>query len=210
MLDFPAVAAMPNYAEITDYLQQRDKRLGTIISEIGAFKLTRRRADLEFLAGVIISQQLSTAAADTIIARFRMLFPEGKITAEGVLEKPVSVLRATGLSARKCSYIMELCGKIRDKSLTLTKLQSENDDTIRRKLKQVKGIGDWTVDIYLLFGLARPDVFPLKDLALRKAMGSAYGISSEDLTAMLKVAESWRPYRSIGCWYLFRYGDRNS
>ena len=210
MPDFPAVAAMPNYAEITDYLQQRDKRLGTIISEIGAFKLTRRRADLEFLAGVIISQQLSTAAADTIIARFRTLFPEGKITAEGVLEKPVSVLRATGLSARKCSYIRELCGKIRDNSLTLTKLQSEDDDTIRRKLKQVKGIGDWTVDIYLLFGLARPDVFPLKDLALRKAMGSAYGISSEDLTAMLKVAESWRPYRSIGCWYLFRYGDRNS
>ena len=198
---------MPDYADITDYLQKRDKRLGKIISEIGDFRLTRRRADLKFLVGIIISQQLSTAAADTIIARFRALFPEGGITAERILETPDSVLRATGLSARKCDYIKDLSGKIRDNSLGLTKLQSEDDDTIRSELKQVKGIGDWTVDIYLMFGLVRLDVFPVGDLALRRAVATAYGIPPDDMTAILKVAENWRPYRSVGSWYLFRHGD---
>ena len=201
---------MPDYADITDYLQKRDKRLGAIISEIGSFRLKTRRPDLEFLVGVIISQQLSTAAADTIIARFRALFPEGKITTEGILETPDNTLRATGLSARKCHYIKDLSGKIADNTLNLERLPSEDDDTIRRELTQVKGIGDWTVDIYLMFGLARPDVFPLKDLALRRAVASAYGVARDDMAAMLEVAENWRPYRSVGSWYLFRYGDRNS
>ena len=201
---------MPDYAEITDYLQKRDKRLGTIISEIGACGLTVRRADLNFLVGVIISQQLSKAAADTIIARFLALFPEGKITAERILEKRAGALRATGLSARKCDYIRDLSSRIKNNSLNLMKLHSEDDDTIRRELKQVKGIGDWTVDIYLMFGLARLDVFPIGDLALRKAVGSAYGIAPGDMAAILKVAGYWRPYRSIGSWYLFRYGDRKS
>lgn len=201
---------MPDYADITDYLQKKDNRLGAIIGEIGAFRLKARRPDLEFLVGVIISQQLSTAAADTIIARFRALFPESKITAAGILETPDSTLRETGLSARKCHYIKDLSGKIADDTLNLERLPSEDDDTIRRELTRVKGIGDWTVDIYLMFGLARLDVFPLKDLALRRAVASAYGVAQDDMAAMLKVAESWRPYRSIGSWYLFRYGDRNS
>ena len=201
---------MPDYAEITDYLQKRDNRLGKIIGEVGACGLTGRRADLDFLVGIITSQQLSTAAADTIFARFRALFPEGKTTAERVLEQRDSELRATGLSARKCDYIRDLSRRIKNNSLNLMKLHSEDDDTIRRELKQVKGIGDWTVDIYLMFGLARLDVFPIGDLALRKAVGSAYGIAPGDIAAILKVAGNWRPYSSIGSWYLFRYGDRNS
>ena len=201
---------MPDYADIINYLQKKDKRLGKIIREIGAFRLTRRRADLEFLVGIIISQQLSTAAADTIIARFRALFPEGGITAERILETPEGTLRATGLSARKCDYIKDLSGKIMDNSLGLTKLQSEDDDIIRSELKQVKGIGDWTVDIYLMFGLVRLDVFPIGDLALRRAVATAYGIPPDDMTEILKVAENWRPYRTVGSWYLFRHGDSYS
>ena len=166
---------MPIDADITDYLRNRDKRLGEIISEVGPCMLTARHPDLDFLTGVIVSQQLSKTAADTIIARFRALYPHGKITAERILETSDSTLRATGLSARKCGYIKELSKKIRNNSLRLTKLQSADDETIRRELTQVKGIGDWTVDIYLMFGLARLDVLPLKDLALRRAMASAYG-----------------------------------
>ena len=198
---------MPNYAEIALYLQKKDKRLGKIISDIGDFRLKKRRADLEFLVGIIISQQLSTAAADTIIARFRALYPDGKITPGRILDTPDSTLRATGLSARKCDYIKDLSGKIADNTLSLARLPSEDDDTIRRELIQVKGIGDWTVDIYLMFGLARLDIFPLKDLALRRAVASVYGIPPDDMTALLEVAENWRPYRSVGSWYLFRHGD---
>ena len=201
---------MPIDADITDYLRNRDKRLGEIISEVGPCRLTARHPDLDFLTGVIISQQLSKTAADTIIARFRALYPHGKITAERILETSDSTLRATGLSARKCGYIKELSKKIRNNSLRLTKLQSADDETIRRELTQVKGIGDWTVDIYLLFGLARLDVLPLKDLALRRAMASAYGTPPDDTAELLKISENWRPYRSVGSWYLFRYGDRAS
>ena len=201
---------MPDYADITDYLRNRDKRLGEIISDIGGFRLKRRRADLEFLTGVIISQQLSTKVADTIISRFRALYPGGEITAGSILETPDSALRATGLSARKCEYVKDLSGKIADNTLCLERLPSKDDDTIRRELTQVKGIGDWTVDIYLMFGLARLDVFPVKDLALRRAVASAYGVPPDDMTAMMKIAENWRPYRSVGSWYLFRYGDSYS
>ena len=201
---------MPDYTDITHYLRERDARLGKIINEIGAFRLTKRRADLEFLVGVIISQQLSTAAADTIIGRFRSLFPDGKISAEGILEKPDSKLRATGLSARKCDYIRDLAGRISNNSLNLKKLSSENDDAIREALKQVKGIGDWTVDIYLMFALGRLDIFPIKDLALRKAVASAYGTAPDDMAAMLEIAENWRPYRSVASWYLFRFKDSYS
>ena len=198
---------MPDYAEIALYLQKKDNRLGKIISDIGDFGLKKRRADLEFLVGIIISQQLSTAVADAIHSRFRALYPDGNITAEGILKTPDSTLRATGLSARKCDYIKDLSGKIADNTLSLARLPSEDDDTIRRELTQVKGIGDWTVDIYLMFGLERLDVFPVGDLALRRAVASAYGVPPDDMKAMLKVAENWRPYRSVGSWYLFRHGD---
>ena len=201
---------MPDFADITGYLRKKDNLLGTIISEIGACGLAGRRADLEFLTGIIISQQLSTAAADTITARLRALYPDGKITARRILETSDSALRATGLSARKCGYIKDLSGRISDNSLDLAQLQSADDDTIRRELLQVKGIGDWTVDIFLMFGLARLDVFPVKDLALRKAVASAYGVSPDDMPALLRVSENWRPYRSVGSWYLFRYRNTYS
>lgn len=208
--DFPGVAEMPNYVDVTDYLRKRDNRLAKIINEIGACGLAGGRTDFEFLVNVIISQQLSKAAADTIITRFQAIFPTRKITPGKVLEKSGRELQGTGLSTRKSDYIHDLCRRIKNKSLRLTELQSEDDDTIRRELKHVKGIGDWTVDMYLLFGLARPDVFPLNDLALRKAIGAVYGISKDDTAAILEVSELWRPYRSIGSWYLYRHGDRNT
>lgn len=201
---------MPDHSHITHYLRKRDKRLGQIIREVGAFRLTKRRPDFEFLVGVIISQQISKVVAETIVTRLRELFPEGKITAGGILEARDSTLRATGLSARKCDYIRDLAGRVRNDSLDLVKLSLEDDDAIREALKQVKGIGDWTVDIYLMFALERLDIFPLKDLALRKAVASAYGIPLDDMAAMMEIAENWRPYRSIASWYLFRFKDNYS
>ncbi len=197
--------ALQDLAQTVRYLCKKDKRLAKIINEIGGCGLIGRDADFEFLVNSIVSQQLSKAAADTIMARFRATFPKGKITPQKALEKTRSELKATGLSTRKCDYIHDLSGKIENGTLHLTKLQSEDDDTIRRRLKEVKGIGDWTVDMYLLFGLARPDVFPVNDLVLRKAIAKAYKVPQDDTEAILKVAERWRPYRSIGSWYLYRY-----
>ena len=204
------VAETPGYADITSYLYKKDKRLAKIISDTGPCTLTGGRADFEFFIGAIISQQLSRAAADTIMARFRAAFPKGKITPGSVLEKPREELKGTGLSVRKCDYIYDLCRRIKSRTLCLTALQSEDDDAIRRELKQIKGIGDWTVDMYLMFGLARLDVFPINDLALRRAIAGVYKIPQDDTKAILKVSERWRPYRSIGSWYMYRHGNRNT
>ena len=201
------VAEAVNYADITNYLGKKDKRLAKIINETGACRLAGGHADFEFLVNAIISQQLSKAVADTIMARFRGAFPKGKITPGKVLEKPGRELRETGISARKCNYIYDLCRRIEDRTLRLAALQSEDDDAIRRELKQVKGIGDWTADMYLLFGLARLDVFPINDLALRKAIAKVYKVQQDDMETILKVSERWRPYRSIGSWYLYRHGN---
>lgn len=197
-------------APIVRRLQRKDKRLAKIIREIGDCALKPRRADFRFFINAIISQQLSKAAADTIMARFRALFPRGRITPRKALEKSRAELRATGVSARKCDYIHDLCRRITTRTLRLAALRSADDEVIRRELKQIKGVGDWTVDMYLMFGLARLDVFPIADVALRRAIASAYDIPQDDTEAMLKVAERWRPYRSIGSWYLYRYGDRPS
>ncbi|MBU4254909.1 MAG: DNA-3-methyladenine glycosylase 2 family protein, partial [Acidobacteria bacterium] len=77
-------------------------------------------------------------------------------------------------------------------------------DEIRESLKKVKGIGDWTVDMFLLFGLGRMDVFPMHDLALRKAMAKVYKVDSNDREALIRVANQWAPYRSVGSWYIYR------
>lgn len=200
----------PDLAPIVRRLQRKDKRLAKIIREIGDCALKPRRADFRFFINAIISQQLSKAAADTIMARFRALFPKGRITPRKALEKSRAELRTTGVSARKCDYIHDLCRRITTRTLRLAALRSADDEVIRRELKQIKGVGDWTVDMYLMFGLARLDVFPIADVALRRAIASAYDIPQDDTEAMLKVAERWRPYRSIGSWYLYRYGDRPS
>lgn len=205
-----SVSESNNYADITYYLHKQDKQLAKIINDIGPCTLTLGHDGFEFLADAIISQKLSKSVADSIIKRLRDAFPKGKLTPKTFLEKDKKYIKAFGISERKYEYIFDLCTKINSKILRLPQLQTESDDTIRNELKKVNGIGDWTVDMYLLFGLARLDIFPVNDFALRKIICKVYKVQPEDEQSIMKISDKWQPYRSVGSWYLYRHGNENA
>jgi 3-methyladenine DNA glycosylase/8-oxoguanine DNA glycosylase len=204
---FMVAESINNYADICYQLHNRDTNLSKIIDSVGPCALVHSHAGFEFLVDAIIGQQLSKNAADTIIRQFRNLFASGRPTPKQILSIPMQNVLSSGISQRKYDYIIDLAEKIESKELKLSQLHQEDDATIRLMLKSVKGIGDWTVDMYLLFGLARLDVFPVHDLALRKTMSSIYGLEINDLDGAKQIAERWVPYRSIASWYLYKYGN---
>jgi len=144
-------------------------------------------------------------AAASISHRIRDLFDGQPVTAEAFMKIPDSRLKAAGVSSRKLACLRELGEAVSRGSLPLSSLNSESDDQVIEELSRVKGIGPWTAEMYLLFALARPDVFPLYDHALRKTMGELYGVDASSDAAILEVANVWRPYRSVGRWYLYRH-----
>ena len=152
----------------------------------------------------IMSQQLSTKAAATIARRFEELFGGRFPTPAEVLETPVEKLRSVGLSRMKVSFIRDLAQRIQDGSIHLDRLETMGDEEVIEELTQVKGIGRWTAEMFLMFRLQRPDVLPVGDLGIVNAMKRAYGLRKPPTAArMMRIAETWRPYRSVGCWYLW-------
>jgi adenine-specific DNA-methyltransferase len=201
------VSELVNFADISYQLHIRDKALAEIIDSVGLCTLTPRHSDFEFLADAIISQQLSKNAADTIIQRFRKLFPSARITSKSFLSVSTDEVLKSGLSKRKYEYLVDLAKTVENKQLRLSDLRGENDEIIRATLKRIKGIGDWTVDMFLLFGLVRLDVLPIHDLALRKIIADVYGINQDDTKIIEQIAERWKPYRSVACWYLYKHAN---
>jgi adenine-specific DNA-methyltransferase len=185
-------------------LHCEDKRLASIIDNIGPCTLKPHAPDFDFLIDAIIGQQLSKHAADTISSRLRELFKARRPTARAFLKIPKDRILSIGVSGRKYDYILDLAQRIDSRQLRLTSLPEMTDSEVREKLTAVKGIGDWTVDMFLLFGLGRLDVFPLHDLALRKAMAFVYDVQVDDYDALVSIANRWKPYRSVGSWYMYR------
>ncbi len=202
--DSPRVSAGANYADICYKLHGQDRKLAAIIDRIGVCTLRPHTAGFEFLVDAIVSQQLSKKAADAIARRLRSLFPNFRPTPDAFIAMSRSEITGAGVSGRKYQYISDLVRHVQEKLIDLVHLSDESDATIRSKLKQVKGIGDWTVDMYLLFGLGRLDIFPAHDLSLRKSMSSVYNVDAANISSLEKIANRWRPYRSVGAWYLYR------
>jgi DNA-3-methyladenine glycosylase II len=194
-----------DYARARRALMRRDPVIATLIREHGECGLaSSQRADpFHALLHAIIAQQLSTKAARTIEGRFSEIFA-GNLTPGAVAAVSDERLRAVGLSPQKLRYVRDLCGRILDGSLNLETLASLTDDEVIAALTSVKGIGRWTAEMFLMFRLHRPDVLPLGDLGIVKAVQRAYKLrvlpSPERLT---KIGETWRPYRSVACWYLW-------
>jgi DNA-3-methyladenine glycosylase II len=155
------------------------------------------------LLHAIIAQQLSTKAARTIEGRFSALF-DGKPTPAAVGKVSDEQLRSVGLSSQKLRYLRDLCSRILDGSLNLPALDAMTDDDVIAALTSVKGIGRWTAEMFLMFRLHRPDVLPVGDLGIVKAVQRAYKLRSLPTPERLtKIGETWRPYRSVACWYLW-------
>jgi DNA-3-methyladenine glycosylase II len=150
----------------------------------------------------IVSQQLSTKAAASIYRKFLQLFSNGYPTAEEILQIPDEVLRGVGLSYQKISYVQSIATAFATQQIDQNKIKTMSDEEVIAELTKIKGVGRWTAEMILIFTLRRPDVFSIGDLGLRNAIIKLYGIT--DQQEMLKLAESWSPYRSTACWYLWR------
>jgi DNA-3-methyladenine glycosylase II len=186
-------------------LARRDPVIRDLMRRYGECGLAKAQRTDPFraLLHAIIAQQLSTKAAATIEARFAALF-DGRPTAAAIAAVPDDRLRAVGLSAQKLGYIRDLCARTLEGSLVLDALESLPDEDVVVALTNVKGIGRWTAEMFLMFRLHRPDVLPVGDLGIVKAVQRAYKMRLAPTPVRLtRLGENWRPYRSVACWYLW-------
>jgi len=194
-------------------LSQADPTLAGIIRRIGPCQLSMGRRNHYFatLVEAIIYQQLAGKAAAAILARFRSLFPSRRFpTPEQIHAMSESQLRAAGLSPQKIAYLKDLASRMLDGSFHFRGLSGMEDERVIRHLTQVKGVGRWTAEMFLIFTLGRPDVLPLDDLGIRKAVQRAYGFRALPSARTLeRMGRRWRPYRSVAAWYLWASVDGN-
>lgn len=190
------------------HLARRDPFLRGVIKRNGPCTLKKHRRYYETLVTAIISQQLSSKAADTIIERFCALFAPAKFPEPAqILATPDKTLRSAGLSNAKAAFIKDLASHVETGALRLDRLSRLPDEEIIQRLTAVKGIGVWTAHMFLIFSMGRLDVLPVGDLGVRNAIQRHYGFqtapSPADMEALAET-NGWRPYRSIAAWYMWR------
>lgn len=204
----PAPLTEDGYARVVRLLRRRDPVLGEVIRRIGPCGMpARQRADhLSALVGAIVSQQLSTKAAATIYGRLVGLFPGGAIPGWSAFDAlSDEELRGVGLSVQKVSYLRDLCARVADGRLQLDAIHTLQDEAVIEHLTSVRGFGRWTAEMFLMFRLHRPDVLPVGDLGIQTAMQQIYRLRRRPKPhRMRQIAEAWRPYRSVACWYLWQ------
>ena len=191
-----------NFYQYCDVLAKKDKDLKRIISQHGYPPMWTRPASFQTLILFILEQQVSLASA---YAAFKKLKEKiGYVTPSKILLLTDEELRSCYFSRQKIVYARELAKAIQSKQLRLKKFTTAHEDEVRIELKKIKGIGDWTVDVYLMHALQRTDLFPLGDIALVNSLKEVKQLHS--LTTrekMLKISEPWRPYRTIASMILW-------
>jgi DNA-3-methyladenine glycosylase II len=191
------------------FLLQKDPKLAEIIRRAGPCRMRAYQEGAAFSALVetIVSQQLSTRVADVIFGRVCALCHDGNgggLSPERVLALDPTQLRAAGLSGAKAKYVQELAGKVTDGTIVLDDLAALPDEDVTRVLSQVKGIGPWSTHMFLIFRLHRPDIWPIGDLAIVRALQRYHGFrKAPPLKKLEKLGDGWRPYRSLAAWYLW-------
>lgn len=155
----------------------------------------------------ILGQQLSGKAANTIIGRFKDLYGGRHPRVEELLKTQDERIRGCGTSWSKVSYIKNVARAVKGKELDLKKLPIMTDEEVRETLLEIKGVGNWTAEMILMFTLRRLNVFSPGDIGLQNAMHKHYGVKKGDIDKMLKIAKQWEPYRSLACKYLWRSID---
>lgn len=185
-----------NFHSICDKLAKKDSHLHSIIKQFGYPPIWTRQANFQTLIHIILEQQVSLASARAALNKLKERI--GTITPRKLLTLSDEELKACYFSRQKIVYARALGNAIISKQIILRTFSDLDDAVIRQQLKTIKGIGDWTVDVYLLFALQRTDIFPLGDLAMVNALKEVKQLSKETRQdELLKLAERWRPYRSI-------------
>ncbi len=193
-----------SFKNLCNQLSKKDKKFQTIIASHGYPPLWSRSNSFASLIHIILEQQVSLASAKAAFIKLKNYI--GIITPKKILALTDAELRACYFSRQKTIYARALAEAIESKQLQLKKLAPLPDELIRTELKKIKGIGDWTVDVYLLFVLKRADVFPTGDLAMMNALKEVKQLPNNTTKEyVLALAEKWRPYRSIACCLLWHY-----
>jgi DNA-3-methyladenine glycosylase II len=202
---------MTDWSKARRHLSRVDPVMKQIIRRVGPCTLAPRRDYFVKLCQSIYNQQISTVVARVLFKRFRDRFANRRPTPKAVLEFLVEddeVIRSVGLSRQKRLYLHDLATHFVNGHVKTRRFASMEDEAIIDALTPIKGIGRWTVEMFLIFCLNRPDVWPIDDLGVRKGVQVAYGLAEIPAkAAMIEMGERWRPYRTVASWYLWRSLD---
>lgn len=193
-----------NIEKSSKLLSRKDPELGKIISKVGVIRLNPPQTHFESLVDSIVSQQLSTKAAATIHKRFSQAL-ENDITPHKILGTAPDVLRGAGLSGQKTKYMAALAEAFIENAESYNRIHELPDDEVIKLLTEIKGIGVWTAQMFMMFSLLREDIFPIGDLGIRRSMEKHFyeGEKQADQT-LIERAEIWAPHRTVACLYLWR------
>jgi DNA-3-methyladenine glycosylase II len=187
------------------HLKQADPILAAVIDQIGPFAMKTQKSGYEVLVQAVISQQISTAAARTIRLRLQALMPEQKLLPEALQQLSDEQLNQIGISRQKISYLRDLTRCTLEGIIEFRRISRANDEYAIAELIQVRGIGRWTAQMYLMFSLGRPDIFAPDDLGLRNAIIKLYQVPPNSHCRDFEaIADRWKPWRSVASWYLWR------
>jgi DNA-3-methyladenine glycosylase II len=190
-----------------NHLKKSDPVLSAIIERVGACRMEFGPPEFHSLAEAIVYQQLNGKAAVTIFKRFATLAGD-PVTPEGILKLTDAELRSVGLSKQKSSYLKDMAQRASRGELDFSRLPEMSDDDVIKHLTQVKGVGVWTAQMFLMFTLRRPNVLPTGDYGIQLAIKKYYKKRKiPKPEQMEKIAKAWEPYRSVACWYLWRSLD---
>ena len=189
----------------------KDKKFKKILELQEPFVLAKRKNVHLHLCNSIMSQQLSTKVADVFQKRFLNLYKDKTPTAQQIAETPLETLRSIGLSNAKANYVHNVCKFFIDEKITDARLHKMSNKELIKYLTQIKGVGQWTVEMILMFTLGREDIFAVDDLGIQQAICKLYNIDAADKKAMkekmLSISKKWSPYKTYACRYLWAWKD---
>jgi DNA-3-methyladenine glycosylase II len=204
------LASSESFQAAADHLRANDPILGEVINNAPLPTFVPHKNYYQELVESIISQQLSVKAAATILKRFKELFTEDFPSPEDILATDIETLRSVGLSRQKASYIKDLANRVLEGSIQFGHLDSLSNQEIIDELVQIKGVGVWTVHMFLLFCMGRLDVLPTGDLGIKNGIYSLYQLpekpTPEDME-MIARNNNWHPYESVASWYVWHSLD---
>ena len=204
----PSIGDPKIFRKAVSHLSRNDPRLGGVIEEHGIMSFSPSGDMFDSLVESIIGQQLARPAADAIIARVRSIYGEKDLDPALIYKTPTSRLRRAGVSPQKIRYLKDLSSRVVHGKLDLESLRREPDNVVLEALDQVLGIGPWTVHMILIFTLGRPNVLPVDDLGMKKAIQSIYSLRElPKKEKIVRLAEPWHPYCSVASLYLWRHKD---
>jgi len=190
------------------HVGRSDAVVAALIRRFGSYQLFATRSPFQVMLETVVSQQLSTTAADAIYGRLSRAIGTGVPRPQALLKLSREELLACGLSRSKAEYVRNVALAFEERRLDRRSFARKDDAAVSEALTSIKGVGEWSAHMFLIFALHRLDVFPIGDLGLRNAMASRYGLRHNAPPSRYhRIADAWRPYRTVGSLYLWKSYD---